>query len=79
MTYTFVRVDAYDSNRVLSRHRTVLAAVKADRAMYKRIKRQDPGACICTRIVAANGDDIRDDLYQAQAYILNNERTSRSS
>lgn len=67
---TYILYDTFN-RREISRHRTLDAAVKADRAFQRRVKRANgPTSFIPTEILK-NGQKLDDDEYEISLCLLN--------
>jgi len=59
------------NNQIISRHRTVLAAARAERRHARSVvRRNGRGSYIPTRIISADGEDIRDEVEDARLAAL---------
>ena len=59
------------NNSIISRHRTVLAAARAERRHARAVaKRNGGGAYVRYKITAADGSDIHDEVEQARINAL---------
>jgi len=59
------------SGCTISRHRTVLAAVRAERRHVRGVTRRNGrGSYIPTSITSSSGEDIRDEVEQARLDVL---------
>ena len=66
MTTKIILTDTFN-NRVLSRHRTIEAAVKASRRHARAVERRNgKGSYIPTSITSSDGADIYDEVMQAK-------------